>query len=103
MGHFVYPESAELYFISALAATTLAGDVLNQGFITMRETDHLDAQNVSFFAYASRHSGENAFINRSISGQSLQISPCHWLKMRGGILAVSSLRVSYSLMVTYLV
>jgi hypothetical protein len=57
MGNYVYPESAELCFISA--ATTLAGNVLNQGFITATGTDHPDAQNVSFFAYASRHSSEN--------------------------------------------
>jgi hypothetical protein len=43
-------ENLKSHFVSALVAMTLAGDILNSGFITKRNTYHPDASKASYFS-----------------------------------------------------
>jgi hypothetical protein len=51
---------------------TLAGDVLNPGFITKRNPHHPDASKTSYFQYVARYSSKKAFVTRSIFGDYLR-------------------------------
>jgi hypothetical protein len=64
----VHEEILESHFVSALAAMTLAGDVLSPALITKRTTDHPDASRALFFQDAARDASGKAFVMSSIFG-----------------------------------
>jgi hypothetical protein len=65
-GQPTYCYSVESYFVSAICSISVAGDVLPPGLITVRGTDHSDAEKLPFSATSFRYSSEKAFITRRI-------------------------------------